>query len=358
MDPNGRRDKTRRIVIITLSAAIAGLTTALAASYERIGTGLAIAIGYIILFMSAALVNSFLHNSASDTRRMLCLVFSICVLLLFLGGMAYLLFNQKDDETIKPEITEEIVIPEIEKIEEEPAEPDEIAIPSAPQVMWTVRIDDSSPHPVSEEPSDEISLQDEKSPRDSSETTAVIDSDNASSESAALIPEDPIFIGSMIRSIEDEIPSAPAFIESSVKAVEKDPAAIPDTPIFIEASIDEINENETAIVPVIIGGVDAETKIQIEEPVVEESTTETLSDSNNDFFSGLSPEEADFWADFYIAGEDELELADGIYYMDLYLNEMYTGDITVSMQDGVPYLSALELESYLTGTVTDEMIFQ
>ena len=359
MDPNGRRDKTRRIVIITLSAAIAGLTTALAASYERIGMGLAVATGYIILFMSAALVNSFLHNSASDTKRMLCLVFSICVLLLFLGGMAYLLFNQNDDEPIEPEITEEIVIPEIEEeIEEETAELDEIAIPSAPQVMWTVRIDDSSPHPVSEEPSDEISLQDEKSPRDSSETTAVIDSDNASSESAALIPDDPIFIGSMIRSIEDEIPSAPVFIESSINAVEKDPVAIPDTPIFIEASIDEINENETAIVPVIIGGVDAETEIQIEEPVVEESTTETLSDSNNDFFSGLSPEEADFWADFYIAGEDELELADGIYYMDLYLNEMYTGDITVSMQNGVPYLSALELESYLTGTVTDEMILK
>ena len=359
MDPNGRRDKTRRIVIITLSAAIAGLTTALATSYERIGMGLAVATGYIILFMSAALVNSFLHNSASDTKRMLCLVFSICVLLLFLGGMAYLLFNQKDDETIKPEIAEEIVIPEtVEEIEEETAEPDEIAIPSAPQVMWTVRIDDSSPHPVSEEPSDEISLQDEKSPRDSSETTAVIDSDNAASESAALIPDDPIFIGSMIRSIEDEIPSAPVFIESSVKAVEKDPVAIPDMPIFIEASIDEINENETAIVPVIIGGADAETEIQIEEPVVEESTTKTLSDSNNGFFSGLSPEEADFWADFYIAGEDELELADGIYYMDLYLNEMYTGDITVSMEKGVPYLSTNELESYLTGTVTDDMLLR
>ena len=274
MDPNGRRDKTRRIVIITLSAAIAGLTTALAASYERIGMGLAVATGYIILFMSAALVNSFLHNSASDTKRILCLVFSICVLLLFLGGMVYLLFNQKDDETIKPEITEEIIIPEtVEEIEEETAEPDEIAIPSAPLVMWTVRIDDSSPHLVSEEPSDEISLQDEKSPRDSSETTAVIDSDNASSESAALIPDDPIFIGSMIRSIEDEIPSAPVFIESSVKAVEKDPAAIPDTPIFIEASINEVKKDETPVVPVIIGGADAETEIQIEESVVEESTT-------------------------------------------------------------------------------------
>ena len=85
----------------------------------------------------------------------------------------------------------------------------------------------------------------------------------------------------MIRSIEDEIPSAPVFIESSIEAVEKDSVAIPDTPIFIEASIDEINENETAIVPVIIGGADAETEIQIEEPIVEESTTETPSDSNN-----------------------------------------------------------------------------
>ena len=354
MDPNGRRDKTRRIVIITLSAAIAGLTTALAASYERIGIGLAVTTGYIILFMSAALVNSFLHNSASDTKRMLCLVFSICVLLLFLGGMVYLLFNQKDDETIKPEITEEIIIPEtVEEIEEETAEPDEIAIPSAPQVMWTVRIDDSSPHPVSEEPSDEISLQDEKSPRDSSETTAVIDSDNASSESAALIPEDPIFIGSMIRSIEDEIPSAPVFIEASVKAVEKDPAAIPDTPIFIEASINEVKKDETPVVPVIIGGADAETEIQIEEPAIEESTTETSSVSNNDFFSGLSPEEADFWADFYIAGEDELELADGIYYMDLYINDNYTGAITVQIINGETFLEVETLKTYLSGTITE-----
>ena len=357
MDPNGRRDKTRRIVIITLSAAIAGLTTALAASYERIGMGLAVATGYIILFMSAALVNSFLHNSASDTRRMLCLVFSICVLLLFLGGMAYLLFNQKDDETIKPEITEEIIIPEtVEEIEEETAEPDEIAIPSAPQVMWTVRIDDSSPHPVSEEPSDEISLQDEKSPRDSSETTAVIDSDNAASESAALIPDDPIFIGSMIRSIEDEIPSAPVFIESSVKAVEKDPVAIPDMPIFIEASIDEINENETAVVPVIIGGADAETEIQIEEPAVEETTAEISSGSDNNFFSGLSPEEADFWADFYIAGEDELELADGIYYMDLYVNDNYLGRISTEVISGKASINKAELQSYLSGSVNDNMI--
>ena len=357
MDPNGRRDKTRRIVIITLSAAIAGLTTALAASYERIGMGLAVATGYIILFMSAALVNSFLHNSASDTKRMLCLVFSICVLLLFLGGMAYLLFNQKDDETIKPEITEEIIIPEtVEEIEEETAEPDEIAIPSAPQVMWTVRIDDSSPHPVSEEPSDEISLQDEKSPRDSSETTAVIDSDNASSESAALIPDDPIFIGSMIRSIEDEIPSAPVFIESSVKAVEKDPAAIPDTPIFIEASIDEVKKDEIPVVPVIIGGADAETEIQIEEPIKEESTIKTPSVSNNDFFSGLSPEEADFWADFYIAGEDELELADGIYYMDLYINDNYTGYIETIVSDGEVSLNRDEFYSYISENIEDSLL--
>ena len=357
MDPNGRRDKTRRIVIITLSAAIAGLTTALAASYERIGMGLAVAIGYIILFMSAALVNSFLHNSASDTKRMLCLVFSICVLLLFLGGMAYLLFNQKDDETIKPEITEEIIIPEtVEEIEEETAEPDEIAIPSAPQVMWTVRIDDSSPHPVSEEPSDEISLQDEKSPRDSSETTAVIDSDNASSESAALIPDDPIFIGSMIRSIEDEIPSVPVFIESSVKAVEKDPAAIPDTPIFIEASIDEVKKDEIPVVPVIIGGADAETEILIEEPVVEESTTKTPSDSNNNFFSGLSPEEADFWADFYIAGEDELELADGNYYMGIYANGGFLGSISTTIENGNVSISSNELLIYISDFLTEDAI--
>ena len=88
-----RRDKPRRLVIITLSASIAGSTAALAASFERIGTGIAIAMGYMILFMSALLMNVFIHNGNSEMKRLFLLAFTLCVFSIFLGGITYILFS-------------------------------------------------------------------------------------------------------------------------------------------------------------------------------------------------------------------------------------------------------------------------
>ena len=65
-------------------------------------------------------------------------------------------------------------------------------------------------------------------------------------------------------------------------------------------------------------------------------------------------EEADFWASFYIAGEDELELADGIYYMDLYINDNEVGSITVNIANGEVFLLSDELSLYVGETVTEE----
>lgn len=364
MDPNGRRDKTRRIVIITLSAAIAGLTTALAASYERIGMGLAVATGYIILFMSAALLNVLMHASASYTKRILLLVFSICLLILFLGGIAYILFNRTPGEESRADA--------------------EISISSAPQTSRVTGETDnaSSNLPDASSAGAAVNVPENETPKkDASEIMAAYVPEETSSGGAESIIQDnlhidragapsiPVFIEPNVTEIMTIIggadaatdiiitdapvfvPDTPVFIEATVKDVDAT-VSIPSDPIFIEPRISDVNEDDAPAVPVIIGGIDAETEIQIAEPV-----SETAS-SDNDFFSGLSPEEADFWADFYIAGEDELELADGIYYMDLYINEMYTGDITVSIQEGLPYLSSLELESYLSGTVTDDVLLR
>ena len=65
-------------------------------------------------------------------------------------------------------------------------------------------------------------------------------------------------------------------------------------------------------------------------------------------------EEDDFWADFYIAGEDELIFEDGLYYMDLYINGSYVGLIETMVVGGDAQLNTSQFEDYLDGTLTDE----
>ena len=337
MDPNGRRDKTRRIVIITLSAAIAGLNTALATSYERIGMGLAVLLGYIILFMSAALLNVLLHDSASNTKRMILLVLSICLLMFFLGGITYILFDHKAEEENKADA--------------------EISISSALQTRRMTGETDNASSNLQDAlpPEDAVNVPENEPPKnDASEIMATYVPDNASSGGAESIIQD------NLHNDRAEVPSIPVFIEPNItetKAIiggadaatdilitdDTDPVSVPDIPVFIEASIKEINEDETPAVPVIIGNADAET----DSPAMETAS------SDNDFFSGLSPEEADFWADFYIAGEDELTLEDGIYYMNLSINGEYTGTIEVKMENDVPSLLTAELHAYLDYTLTN-----
>ena len=300
MDPNGRRDKTRRIVIITLSAAIAGLTTALAASYERIGMGLAVATGYIILFMSAALLNVLMHASTSYTKRIILLVFSICLLMLFLGGIAYILFNRTPGEESRADA--------------------EISISSAPQTNRVTGETDNASSNLPDASSAEAAVnvpENETPKKDASEIMAAYVLEETSSGGAESIIQDnlhidraetpsiPVFIEPNVTEImtiiggadaatdiiitDDpvSVPDTPVFIEATVKDVDAT-VSIPSDPVFIEPRISDVNEDAEPAVPVIIGGIDAETEIQIAEPV-----SETAS-SDNGFFSGLSPEEADF----------------------------------------------------------------
>ncbi|HIV98323.1 MAG TPA: hypothetical protein IAB12_00905 [Candidatus Ornithospirochaeta avicola] len=68
----------------------------------------------------------------------------------------------------------------------------------------------------------------------------------------------------------------------------------------------------------------------------------------------VSYELSGYFADFYIAGLDSLELLDGTYYMDLYVNDTYAGNIEVISLSGNISLSKNMLEAYLTDLLTDE----
>lgn len=193
---------------------------------------------------------------------------------------------------------EEIII-EQEPIIEEPAGEETAAEPVAEAVIDEhVSAEEPSEPVVAEEPAEEVPV---------------------STVSEAVIEEEPEAV--IVEPVPAEVPEE----ESSEPVVTEEPAE--ETPISI-ASEEAIDEDEIA--------------------------SETSEFAADDFFAGLSEDEAAFWADFYIAGEEDLELADGTYYMDLYLNDNYTGAISVIIQSSEPYLDTNELKSYLSDTITEE----
>ena len=190
----------------------------------------------------------------------------------------------------------------------------------------------------------ETSSEDTKEPTESS---AVIETEETiPSPEETIIEQEPI--------AEEPILEETA-AEPVVEAViEEEPEEVIAEPVAAEEPVEEISEPVVTEEP-----VEEAQEITVAEEVIEEEdetaiAVESSEFAADDFFAGLSEDEAAFWADFYIAGEDELALEDGIYYMDLYINETAVGSITVEMRSGEPYLSASELKSYMGGTITDE----
>ncbi len=64
-------------------------------------------------------------------------------------------------------------------------------------------------------------------------------------------------------------------------------------------------------------------------------------------------DEDDFWADFYIAGEDELVLEDGIYYMNLNVDDVFVGVVATLVENGDIFINTAETEGYVSGYLTD-----
>ena len=62
----------------------------------------------------------------------------------------------------------------------------------------------------------------------------------------------------------------------------------------------------------------------------------------------------DYFADFFVQGEDSFTLYDGLYFMALVINGDAVGQISVEIREGEAYLSSQELKEYLDGNITDE----
>lgn len=145
------------------------------------------------------------------------------------------------------------------------------------------------------------------------EPTAIVENKNVEPEAALIV-----------------VPAAPA-----IQEVEEKPVAQPKD----EKTITEAPSKE-ALAPV-----------ETEKAAVEDD--KELSAVESDWKELLTLED-DFFADFYIAGEDELEFVDGEYYMDLYIDDEKKGDITVNVVSRNASISTAELKSYVSDDLTAE----
>ena len=92
----------RRFAIIILSSLTAGCTAYLALFSKNMGQGHSVILGYVILLMSSVLMNLCIHGSTDSTKRTALLIFSLGVLVFFLGGIIYILFTSEQYKYVSP----------------------------------------------------------------------------------------------------------------------------------------------------------------------------------------------------------------------------------------------------------------
>ena len=165
--------------------------------------------------------------------------------------------------------------------------------------------------------------------------------------------------------VPDEIPvvADEDTADASCGEIAADDARVPQTPVILEPVIRFADED---IQTAELSAADATVPVSDEISVVADEDTADASYgemAGDDFWIPVPAEyatetvvEEDPWADFYIEGETALELEDGLYYMDLYVNESYIGMIEVRMAGGNPYMNAAAFKDYVQYSITKEAL--
>lgn len=149
---------------------------------------------------------------------------------------------------------------------------------------------------------------------------------------------------------KDDVPAAGTIVKDTVVLYEEESPAIEVKETEIVEELENLEEPDSCAEPFAI--------VEFTEPVVPsvplaEVIKAEITDSSTYVFVDQND---DFWADFYIAGESELQLFDGIYYMGLYVNDTYFGEIETISSSGMITVNAFELYSYLQDVLTDEAL--
>lgn len=354
----------------------------LASAYESAGDGVSLlALLAFLSYADAELIlflrEKFEKEKKSSSIRGTVLIYLVMMALLVAVGILFFMPEERDEITeslgeggsysIPPEPEEEILLPQIPLLDAAVKG----GLAAEAEKMLPVSIEQSISDPLEDAveetasgASDDATKSEETAKEE--EETPFKDVENVSSHADA-VEESPV-----MESIDESerIPSASAEEEGEEKhdsqvllstAEEKvedegeevvvDSIRVPEKPMMYY--IPRLYEVTPPSVPSLI--VKESTIVEIEipsAPLFKEEVNAYLVDEEEDVFADASLD--DFWASFYIAGEDDLTLEDGIYYMTLFVNDSETGSITVYAENGEVSLLSSELMTYLSGTVTDE----
>ena len=147
-------------------------------------------------------------------------------------------------------------------------------------------------------------------------------------------------------SAESSLPDDSSHAEQT--AVEDGPAAYEavsnDTgfPDAFEESVEEYEDGEGKSMPVP------------DKPSI--LSVNVMEDSEVVYYQLPRWEDDDFWSTFYIAGSEDLVLADGLYYMTLVINNESVGTIETLIENGEASISSEAFRSYIEGNVIDEVM--
>ena len=325
---NDRGGRVRHILIIIFSAITAGITAVLALFSKNIGHGLAVMLGYVILLASAVLINLFLSGSTDETKRTALLVFSLGVLVFFLGGIIHILFTRGIPSFSVPSVSEEHI----------PSHPNSV-IGGADEKTSIIVVDSQDEIASSSDSTDNTdepfvpSLSEEYSNIDTilQGEIAVEDIEVPSSPELSyyiMYPETVTVID-----LEEVVPSAPELTNTITYSESSE--------IIIENTNQNTDEETTAV-----DNTDEDTGN------IDEASDEEVFG----YYQGHPWESDDFWSTFYIAGEESFVLADGIYYMTLQINGEDVGTVETMITNGEASIKSDEFRSYIDGSVIDEVV--
>lgn len=247
--------------------------------------------------------------------------------------------------SIPPETEDGMSLPQI--IKEESSEESSLSVESEEE--YTPSEEDVIITPPQEtemiEQEESISTENEEVEMETEVSEQVEEARTEDSESSATDEDESMVMEEIVK--EDDMiktPSAPEILYLIPRLYEVVP---PPSPI-VSVSSSSIREIPVPSSPTI--GISSSSLRDIPVPTVPDlSVSASLTEQ-----SAEDKALEDFWASFYIAGEDELTLSDGIYYMGLYVNDSYTGTITVLVENEELSLLSSELRTYVGDTVTDE----
>ena len=170
-------------------------------------------------------------------------------------------------------------------------------------------------------------------------------------EEIVTLVEDTLSDDSIMMSDEEVNASEKAFMEEVGKDVKsghfEGTVQVPPRPmISVSASISED-------FPVDDGSLPSESAENVIEDASAIAEDDHAAEDEVEYYHDAIYDD-DYFADFFVQGEDSFTLYDGLYFMALVINGDAVGQISVEIREGEAYLSSQELKEYLDGNITDE----